>query len=349
MRIGIIGTGWGTRVQVPAFRAAGLDVVGIAGRDAAKTRAEATNLGVQAFADWQALVASDVELVCIVTPPVLHREMTLSALAAGKHVLCEKPTAMDATEAQAMLDAAHAHPTQITLIDHEMRFLPLCTTARSIVQSGALGELRHVVSTVINGGRADASKPWTWWYDAAQGGGILGAIGSHQVDTLRFLWGEIDAVSATLHTFIAERPFEDGTRTVTADDFAALQLRFNTGGIASISLNVVSSVDEPNRLFMYGSEGALKVEGSQLWVAGRGGAWEERTPADTLDIPASVQGDFPRGTVYLGHALAAYGQGDCTSIAQGATFVDGLRNQQVLDAARASHANNGAWIKTQQD
>ena len=92
-RIGIIGTGWGARVQTPAFREAGLEVVAIAGRDAAKTKEVARELDLQAFADWRDLVASDVDLVTIVTPPSEHLEMATAALEHGKHVLCEKPTA----------------------------------------------------------------------------------------------------------------------------------------------------------------------------------------------------------------------------------------------------------------
>src|ERR1700704_512585 len=97
-RLGIIGTGWGTRVQVPAFREAGLDVVAIAGQDAEKTRAVDRDLDVKPFVDWRALLGSDVDLVSIVTPPSEHLVMATAALDAGKHVLSEKPTALDAGE-----------------------------------------------------------------------------------------------------------------------------------------------------------------------------------------------------------------------------------------------------------
>ncbi|HYF64207.1 MAG TPA: Gfo/Idh/MocA family oxidoreductase, partial [Herpetosiphonaceae bacterium] len=223
MRIAIIGTGWGARVQVPAFRSAGLEIVGLAASNVEKTRAEAERLGVPAFASWRELLDTEADLVSIVTPPATHREMALAALAAGKHVLCEKPTALDAAEAAAMAEAAAARPGQLALIDHELRFHPAFRAARAALAE--IGPIRHVASSVVGPSRADASRPWTWWSDRAQGGGIWGAIGSHQLDTLRWLGGEISAVRASLHTFVAERPFEGGARAVTSDDAALAHVR----------------------------------------------------------------------------------------------------------------------------
>ncbi len=344
MRIGIIGTGWGTRVQVPAFQAAGLTIGGIAAQNEAKTRQEAERLGVPAYASWRELL-SEVDLISIVTPPGTHRELTIAALEAGKHVLCEKPTALNAAEAEAMLAAAQARPGQLALIDHELRFLPVWQAARAAVQAGEIGIMRHVVSSIVQPSRADMARPWSWWSDQEQGGGVWGAIGSHQLDTLRFVCGEIDAVSGTLETFIAERPFEDGTRAVTSDDFAAAQLRFADGGLGSVVMSLVSAVGETDTLTIHGDAGALRVEGSQrLFVARRGGEWQERTPAQSLAIPASLQGQFPIATVYLGQALRAYADGDRAALAPGATFVDGLQIQRLLDALHQSVAANGAWV-----
>jgi predicted dehydrogenase len=345
MRIGIVGTGWGTRVQVPAFQAAGLEIVGIAAQNEAKTRQEAERLGVPAFASWRALLASDVDLISIVTPPATHRELAVAALEAGKHVLCEKPTALNAAEARAMLAAAQSRPGQIALIDHELRFLPVWQAARAAVQAGEIGIMRHVVSSIVQPSRADMTRPWSWWSDKDQGGGVWGAIGSHQLDTLRFVCGEIAAVSGTLETFIAERPFADSTRAVTSDDFAAAQLRFADGGFGSVVMSLVSAVSETDTLTIHGDAGALRVEGSgRLLVARRGGEWQERTPDRSVAIPATVQGTFPIATVYLGHALRAYADGDQTALAPGATFADGLRIQQLLDALHQSAAANSAWV-----
>jgi hypothetical protein len=99
-RVGIIGTGWGARVQVPAFREAGLEVVAIAGHNADRTRRAAAELGLEAFDDWRSLIASNIDLVTIVTPPSEHLSMAAAALEAGKHVLSEKPMALDVAEAE---------------------------------------------------------------------------------------------------------------------------------------------------------------------------------------------------------------------------------------------------------
>src|SRR5512135_1196443 len=95
-RIGIIGTGWGARVQVPMFREAGLDVIAIAGHSREKTEKIANELGVRAIAKWRDLIVLDLDLVTLVTPPAEHLEMASAAIAAGKHVICEKPTALTA-------------------------------------------------------------------------------------------------------------------------------------------------------------------------------------------------------------------------------------------------------------
>ncbi|MFZ2492765.1 MAG: Gfo/Idh/MocA family oxidoreductase, partial [Thermoanaerobaculia bacterium] len=140
-RIGIIGTGWGARVQVPAFREAGLEVIGIAGHDRERTRRTAGDLGVEPFDAWRDLVAADVDLISVVTPPSEHLEMTIRALESGRHVINEKPTAMSAAEAEMLVAAAARHPERIALLDHELRFLPAWLEARRLVEE--LGPVRY--------------------------------------------------------------------------------------------------------------------------------------------------------------------------------------------------------------
>ena len=347
MGIAIIGTGWGARVQVPAFRSAGLDVVALAGSDAAKTERIAGELGVpSATGDWRELLTRpDVEVVSIVTPPDLHHEIALAALEAGKHVLCEKPTARDGTEAQEMLAAAQARPRQLALIDHELRFLPAIIRARQLLADGAIGGVRHALFRVIGNSRADLSRPWNWWSDAARGGGALGAFGSHQIDLLRFLLqSEVAEVAATLHTFIAERPAEDGLRPVTSDDYYSLRLRFTNGALATIECSAVARTQEPNSLTLYGAGGSLRWLGGALHQAEASGDFQNITPTATRALPAELEGDFPQGTVYLAHTLSGYLRGDADALTLGATFADGLSNQRVLDAARESDRQGGRYI-----
>lgn len=347
--IGIIGTGWGTRVQVPALRAAGLAITALAARDAQKTAQQTHDLAIPFHTvDWGNLIQHpDVQVVSIVTPPSTHKEIALAALHAGKHVLCEKPMALNAGETLDMATAAQCHTDRFALIDHQLRFLPSLQLAQQRVHSGALGALRHVETLVIGGGRADPHRAWNWWSDEAQGGGLLGAIGSHQIDALQFLFGPVAAVSGVINTFVAERPAPDGPRPVTADDYASLLVRFAQGGLGTVTMSVVAGHNQPSRITAHFEDGALRFEAGRLLMARRGDEWNDITPEDTVDIPADLRtgGEFHVGSVYLGHALKQALAGDDAALLPGATFADGHRIQQVLDAVRESHRTNGGWIE----
>jgi predicted dehydrogenase len=344
-RIGIIGTGWGARVQVPAFREAGLEVTAIAGHNAERTRRAAEQLNIEPFDDWRALIKSNVDLVTIVTPPSEHLQMAMAALDAGKHVLCEKPTAMNAGQAKQLVAAAKKHPDRITLIDHELRFLPSFRAARDRIAD--LGGIRYAEVRYASPARGDRKRAWNWWSDADHGGGIWGAVGSHFVDTLRFLGMEIEAVQATLRTIIDQRPFEDAMRRVTSDDFATVNLRSTAGAIAAMTFSTVASgPDEPATLTIHGEEGAMRLIGEELLTAMRGEPFTLAAGGELSERRGnSAGGAFGSGTFLLGQALrSALDDGDVSALADAATFDDGLAQQRVLDAARESSARDGAWV-----
>lgn len=349
MKIGIIGTGWGARVQVPVFRAAGLELVGIAGRRPEKTRQQAAELDVHACADWRELLASDADLISIVTPPALHLEMAQAALEAGKHVLCEKPTALDAEQAAAMLAAAQAHPSQLALIDHELRFLPLVQEARARIAAGELGEIYHLTASIATASRGDLQRPWDWWSDREQGGGTWGAVGSHQLDLIRYLCGEIRTISASLHTFVRQRHSTDGLRPVTSDDYASTRLELESGALAHATFSAVAAVAASDTLIIDGALGALRIQTGRLELARRGGQWQDIPPAATVPMPDSTsrmytESMFPQASVYLAHALKAWDAGDHAALAPAATFADGLIIQLLLDAGRRSAAEGGRAV-----
>lgn len=337
-RIGIIGTGWGARVQVPAFREAGLDVVAIAANDPEKTRQAAAELELMPFDDWRALVASDVDLVTITTPPSEHLAMATAALDAGKHVLCEKPTALDAAEAEQLVAAAKRHPGQLALIDHELRFLPSFRAAKAF----DLGGLRYVEVRFASPSRGDRTRAWNWWSDASRGGGAWGAVGSHFIDAIRYLGAEITSAQAMLATIIDER----SGRPVTSDDFAAVHLRLGGGAVAAMTFSFVASgPDEPTTMTLHGEHGALRLAGEELLHAKRNEPFTRIAGGETAERNGnSPGGAFGSGTYYLGLALkTALDEGDHSALAPAATFEDGLAQQRVLDAARRSAAGNGQW------
>ncbi len=346
-RLGIIGVGWGARVQIPAFRATGWEVVAICGRTREKVERIAAEHGIpHAFTDYRMLVElPQVDLVSIVTPPAWHKEMSLAALSAGKHVLCEKPTALNAEEAREMWQAAMASD-RIAIIDHELRFLPTRQQMRRLIQEGYVGTLYHVTYTYRSGFRRDPARPWNWWSDADQGGGILGALGSHIVDALRWWFGEMTEVAGLLATFIPERidPATGEARPVTADDYAAFLACFGHDGFAEVSISAVAQ-GPSQRVVAYGSEGILILdEEGKLWGLreGEGGPMRDFTRVDKHPAHPSLLPDspFPMGTVHLAEALArAVRDGELHWLEPAATFEDGLHNQEVLDAVRRAHAS----------
>ncbi len=379
-RIGIIGTGWGARVQVPVFREAGLEVVAIAGHDSAKTRQASDELQVTPFASWRELIASEVDLVTIVTPPSEHVEMACAALAAGTHVLCEKPTALNAAGAEQLVGAAAAKPDRIALIDHELRFLPAWCEARRRLRE--LGGVRYAEVRYASPSRGDRSRAWNWWSDAARGGGVLGAVGSHFIDSVRYLIGEIDAVQASVNTIIAERPIPAGGEPasravtplpageggatersprvreeapgegranyakVTSDDFSVLNLRLKTGALVTMSMSAAASgPDEPTSMTIHCEDGALRLIAEELLFAKRGQTFQRVGGNDAAKRPGNTTGGaFGTGTFHLALALkTALDSGNRDAISPAATFKDGLAQQRVLDAARGSNQNDGRW------
>ncbi len=345
-RVGIIGTGWGTRVQIPAFRRAGLEIVAVAGRDMEKTSRLARDSDVpNAYDDWRRILDhGDIDIVTVVTPPFQHLEMTTAVLESGKHVVSEKPTAMNAEEARALSGVAEAHPNQIALIDHELRFLPAWRMARDRI--GEIGEIRWAEARYSSPSRNDPERPWKWWSSEEHGGGILGAVGSHIIDSFRYFVGEIAEIRADLRTFIRERPDDEGKmKRVTSDDWCSFDLRFEAGAIATVTCSVVSGVDEPTEITIHGSKGSMKLVEDRFLLSEIKGEWVEQFGENEEPIRGdSPGGYFGTGTIYLGRALdEAIGGGNRAALAPGATFKDGLRQQQALDAARRSDRNGGAW------
>lgn len=323
----------------------GARVVAIASRnkDHAETVAKEFEID-HVVGDWRELVRrDDVNLVSIVTPPALHMEMTLAALEHGKAVLCEKPMAMNSQEAARMKEAAEAAGV-LALIDHELRFLKSRRTMRSMIRSGAIGSVRHCKYVFRSDYRGVLDRPWDWWSDEEMGGGTLGAIGSHAIDSFRsMLATEVSEVGCILSSHVGERPDKSSgkMRKVTSDDEAKLLLRFHDSEIAKgatglASLSVVESGSYENRFEVYGVTGALMVEETgELWHSPAGsGAWRPvKVHQDTM-APGMRPASWSRGFASLSCAIVEALRKGETSIEHAATFADGYQVQRVLDAAR---------------
>ncbi|HEX7335518.1 MAG TPA: Gfo/Idh/MocA family oxidoreductase [Pyrinomonadaceae bacterium] len=353
--IGIIGTGFARTTQIPGFRdCMGAKIVAIASRNRERAAAIAQEFGIEHVAnDWQELVAHhDVDLVSIVTPPSTHMEITLAALAERKAVLCEKPMALNAGEAARMVEKAKSAGV-LALIDHELRFLNSRRVMRGMLETGAIGSVRHCNYVFRSDYRGVVDRAWDWWSDEAMGGGALGAIGSHVVDSFRWMLStEVTKVLGMLTTHIKQRPDKGngGMRTVTTDDEAKLLFRFadgthtnDTTGAASIS--VVESGKYENRLEIYGTRGALMVEETgELWRSPAGsGTWRPVQVDQDHMAQGMREGSWSRGFTAFSIAICEAMRAGKTTVKDAATFEDGYQVQLVLDAIRASN-ESGCWV-----
>jgi len=347
----------------------------VVGRNPATTAAAAAKWGwEEAASDWREVVArDDIDVVDIVTPGDTHAEIALAALAAGKHVLCEKPLANTVAEAEAMTDAAERAAAQgvRSMVGFTYRRVPAATFARDLVAAGRLGEIRQVRAEYLQDWLVDPEAPMTWRLDKAQAGsGSLGDIGAHAVDLAEYITGQrVESVSGIVETLVTERPLLgegiglSGTAstergTVTVDDVALFTGRLTSGALASF---------EATR-FRTGRKNALRIE-----VSGTRGALafdlERLNELEVYDAtaPATELG-FRRVLVtehahpYLapwwptGHMLG-YEHGFShqafdfvTAVAEGSdprpSFADGLHIQRVLDAVERSSGAGSAWVGT---
>jgi predicted dehydrogenase len=355
IRIGIIGAGFARTTQIPGFKAcADARIVAIASAHREHAEEVAREFGIeQVEDDWRQLVArDDIDLVSIVTPVVTHCEMIIAALDPGKAVLCEKPMAMNADEALRMTERARDAGV-LALIDHELRFLPGRVKMRERVRRGDIGKVRRAKLTLRSDSRADPSRPWNWWSDIKQGGGALGAIGSHVIDGWRWLLGaEVSEVIGNLATHIRERKDESGSvREVTTDDEANLLVRFDDselteGATGNASMSLVEPGKPEHCLELFGSLGALMIEeGGELWQSKVGeGEWR-RVETDRGELaPGMRDGGWARGfTAFSKRIVEALREGR-TTVEGAATFADGYHTQLVLDAARRAN-ESGCWVK----
>lgn len=355
VRVGFIGAGWAERVQIPMFQLGGLTAQAVCASKAENAQRVAQKLQIpEVYATWQELIAaSSVDLVSIVAPPPLHRAIAVAALQAGKHVICEKPTALNVAEAEAMLAAAQAAPNQLAIIDHELRFHPQRVQLRHLLRDGYVGSILSITVMVQSGFRLNPALPWSWWSDREQGGGMLGAVGSHALDLCRWLVGRIEALSAQLQIgpYYRTDPATGTKRQVTADDQAQILLRFANGAQGLTVVSAITPGGAGSEITILGTHGALRLDAKeQLWGA-QGedlikGNWQQLPGAPLADeIPGEHRSNpFAVGSYYLARTLATALPAGETLLADAASFYDGLAVQRMLDAARTSYQDQ-VWVR----
>jgi predicted dehydrogenase len=348
--VAVVGTGFGSRVHVPALRAAGFDVLAVVGRDEERTARRAKRLDVPmaltSVAD--ALARPELDAVSVATPPAAHAPITVRACRAGKHVLCEKPFALDAGEAVAMLDAAHAAGV-VHMVGHEFRWAPERAVMVRAIATGLIGEPRTFSLVSYVPFVADtATRLPDWWFDTAQGGGWLGASGSHLVDQLRTWLGEVASVSAALSAVSA--------RAGGIDDSFVVRARMRNGAEGVLQQCAASWIPAVTSLAIVGgTHGTLEADAHTVWCSDRGGRRTLEVPSELAREPMPSEGDDPRER-YTHLELAPYtrlceafraaieGCAPPTSSVVPPTFADGVAEMQILDAIRASAAQRGVLV-----
>jgi predicted dehydrogenase len=379
--VGVIGYGFMGSAHSQAWRTAGhifdlpltprMNV--LCGRDPVGVRAAAAKLGwADTETDWRRLIErDDVQLVDICTPGDTHAEIAIAALAAGKHVLCEKPLANSVAEAQRMVDAATAASARgvHSMVGFNYRRVPAITFARRLVAEGRLGTIRHVRAQYLQDWIVDRQFPLVWRLQADRAGsGALGDIAAHIVDAAQYIVGDLLAgVSGLTETFIRERPLVAGTTSglgaqggagtgpVTVDDAALFIGRFAGGALASFeATRFATGRKNALRIEVNGSLGSLAFDFEamnelQVYDAGVGPelagftrvlVTEPEHPYLAAWWPAGHLIGYEHSFVHEIVDLVGY-------LGAGAepapSFADGLQVQRVLAAVAASAADESRW------
>ncbi len=354
--IGLIGTGFARTAQAPAFQLCdGAELVAVCSghhENAVKVASE-YKIAHACESYEQLLALEEVSLVVISAPPYLHHPITIAALNSGKHVICEKPMAMNADEAREMTVLAAAKPDQLSIIDHELRFNPTWRRMKELVDSGFLGDLYHVNITIASGFRHSAQRPWNWWSQKSAGGGLLGALGSHAIDALRWTFGEIEAVCSTVATMVPERKdAKTGEmKPNETDDYCSFLVRLKSQdertSHAIVQLSALYASGGKNQVTAVGSNGTLVLDGEEvlLGAIGYNHPFEEMSLADRArEISVIPDNIWARSFYHLARETVQAMREGRTEIAHAATFADGLRCQEVIDAVLRSQTEQ-RWIE----
>jgi predicted dehydrogenase len=347
-------------------------MVALCGRDEAAVAEAARMYGWQGYeTDWRKLVERpDIDLIDIGTPNNSHAEIAIAAAEHGKHVLCEKPLAMDLEQARRM-KAAVDRAGVVNMVCHNYRYAPAVQFARKLIADGRLGQIYHIRAQYLQDWIMDPEFPLVWRLQKdVAGSGTHGDLSAHIIDLARFLVGEFESVTGILHTFVEERPLESGgegawgataagTRQmgkVTVDDAALFLARLEGGALGTFEATRFAGGNRNgNRFEINGSKGSLRwdlenmnnlqvyfgddpagLQGFRTINCTEGGS---HPYAEHWWPPAHIIGYEHTFVHLVGELLNGIAEGRSPR----PDFGDGVRNQAVLDAVSAS-STSGAWV-----
>lgn len=319
----------------------------LVGRDEEALAEAAGRLGFERTStDWERAI-EEVDVFYNLGPNHVHPEPSIAALEADVPVLCEKPLAPTAADAERMADAADASGA-VSATAFNYRYVPALRLAKRLVDDGELGEIRHFTGRYMQDWLADPDAPWSWRNDAElAGSGALGDLGAHTVDLARWLVGEVESVSGHLRTFVDERPADDEMRPVTVDDAYSAQVVFENGAMGALEASrVATGHKNDHSIEIHGTAGSLRFSLerlNELEVLREGDRGYETVLVTDEDDPY-VEHWWPPGHV-LGweHTFVHENYEFLSAVSEGReyhpNFADGLAVQRVLEAIAESDRN----------
>jgi predicted dehydrogenase len=381
--VAVIGAGMAGRSHAAGYRSAPtcygpglprIDLVAIADVNAAFAEETARRFGyARSEASWEAIAAApDIDVVSVVVANHLHREVVEGLLAAGKHVLCEKPFAPTVADAEAMVAAAHAAPNLQTAVGFTFRRSPAIAALKERVDSGAMGRVLHFNGHYWCDYACDPRGPMSWRYKGGPGSGALADIGSHLVDLAEFLCGPIESVRGTvLSTFVGERALPAGAAVghaaaalsdvvepVENEDLVTFSASFASGATATFSASR-AAIGLANALGfeLFAERAAARFD---LERAAEFGYFDHSAADGYRTVPVGPAHPYVTGGFPMDFPGVGYGQNDLfvfqarafleqvaglDGLPRVPSFEDGLRNLRLLAAVTESAKANGTEVK----
>lgn len=339
LRVGVVGLGFGQYHIRGYQRCPGVEVVAVCSRTPEKAHQVARDFGIpHPLTDIRELLAMErLDAVSICTPVHIHRQMTLDALNAGKHVLCEKPLALNAHQAGEMLECAR-EAGRVHMTNFGWRFNAPAFRAKALCDGGYVGQVYHVNARYMMGYRADPRIPFGWRDRRTEGGfGSLGDLGVHLIDMVRWWIGDFGRVCAMTRTLVPERSVP-GTRRSEAselDDTCAFLAELNDGVQGVFHSSRCALRSDYIHIDIHGSRGTLNFQFQRDTMQARlFGAQGLKGKYQELPLPAQSTVTTPQA--HFVRAIRAKGAAE-------PSFYDGLRVQQVADSIVES-ARRDAWV-----
>lgn len=322
---------------------------------------------LHASTDFEAVIeGEEIDLVDVSLPNGLHRPVVEKALAAGKHVYCEKPLAGTIEDARAIVRAARSSSGSFGMV-FQYRFFPAIIRAHQLIAEGRIGKIYTYRAEYLHSGYQNPQRPLSWRMKKEEGGsGALGDLGSHVIDLVRYLVGEFTQVQGHLETFIDERPVAKGateTGTVTVDDVAWLRGKMENGAVGTVEASrfATGTLDDL-RLWIYGEKGALHFnlmdpqylhffdESHPGGAYGGSRGWQR---IDTVSYYPGASTPPARAPIGWTRSHAENQYQFLKAIQEGREpspgIVDGLRTQLVIDAVERSAGDAGRWAEVEQE